>query len=115
MIFLEYLVQMLQFLFYGIGLTILFTSGVTACVQYFLHQPWLNSKSTIKNIEHSRVGLGQKIVFALEFFVIADSVMTVMGPSVEELYRIGLIVAIRTALSFFISREVYLIHDRKED
>ncbi|MFH1393971.1 MAG: DUF1622 domain-containing protein [Candidatus Micrarchaeota archaeon] len=51
----------------------------------------------------------QKLIFALDFFVAADILKLVIRPSsTEELFVIGGIVAIRTILSFFLSKEVHL-------
>lgn len=106
------MILILQLIFQGAGVLILFTSAITAMVQYVLFQPWNLAREVEKNIEQARIAFGQKIVFALEFFIVADAIATVMKPTLEELYRLAIIVAIRTALSFFMSRELYRMHGK---
>lgn len=103
---------LMQTIFYVVGMLVLFLAGITAVVQYILSEPWDSDRRTLKEIEWLRVSLGQKIVLALEFFVIADALATVLRPSLDELYRVALIVAVRTVLSFFISRELTILHEK---
>lgn len=56
--------------------------------------------------EQIRVDFGQRIVLAIEFMVAADLVMTILDPAFEEIIRLGMIVLIRTVLSYFLTREV---------
>ena len=56
--------------------------------------------------ERVRVELGQRIVLALEFLVAGDIIQTVMDPSRQDLLNLGIIVLVRTILSFFVSREI---------
>ena len=76
---------------------------------YYFFMPSLYP--TLKNKKVSleellRIELGQKIVFGLEFLVAGDILITLKDPDVSELYRLGLLVVIRTLLSFFVGREV---------
>jgi len=46
-----------------------------------------------------------KLIFGLEFIIAADLLATIMAPSIEDVMLLGAIVAIRTVLSFFLSKE----------
>lgn len=46
-----------------------------------------------------------KIIFALEFFIAADVLRTLISPTREEIILLGAIVGIRTILAYFLSKE----------
>jgi len=56
--------------------------------------------------ELMRHHLGSYILLGLEFLVAADVIHTVIEPSLHEMAILGSIVATRTVLSFFLSREI---------
>jgi uncharacterized membrane protein len=58
--------------------------------------------------EHTKRVLIQKVILALDFFVSADLIMLALVQSMEEIVSIAFIVAIRTVLSWSLSREVHL-------
>ena len=58
--------------------------------------------------EHAKRVFAQKIIFALDFFVAADLLRLAVAVSMEEIVSIAFIVAIRTVLSWSLSREVHL-------
>ena len=53
-----------------------------------------------------RTNFGQKMVLGLEFFLAGDIVTTIADPSSDALVQLGLIVVIRTVLSYFLVQEV---------
>ncbi len=69
-------------------------------------QPWMGPQLT--RLEQVRGIFGHRILLGLEFFLAADLIRLLVDPSVSDLIRIGAIVIIRIALSFFITREVRL-------
>ncbi|MGD9801044.1 MAG: DUF1622 domain-containing protein [Parvularculaceae bacterium] len=54
----------------------------------------------------ARVMLGGHILAALEFLIVADILFTIIRRSLDELYILALLTAIRTALSWFLTREI---------
>ena len=54
----------------------------------------------------ARVVLGGHILAALEFLIVADILFTIIRRSLDELYILALLTAIRTALSWFLTREI---------
>jgi uncharacterized membrane protein len=52
-----------------------------------------------------RLDLTHKIVFALEFFIMADILSLLAAPSIDELTVLAVIVGIRTVLGYFLERE----------
>jgi uncharacterized membrane protein len=52
-----------------------------------------------------RLDLTHKIVFALEFFILADILILLAAPSLDELTVLAVIVGIRTILGYFLEKE----------
>ena len=55
-----------------------------------------------------RLQLGRSLALALEFLLGADILRTAVEPSWEEIGRLAAIAAIRTALNYFLQREIEL-------
>jgi uncharacterized membrane protein len=72
-----------------------------------------------KNIRNRRYllrhHLGSYLLVGLEFLIAADVVRTVIEPTLTELAILGAIIAIRTAISFFLNMEMKHPHYRAED
>lgn len=56
--------------------------------------------------ERIRVEFGQRIVLAVEFLIAADLIQSILNPAFEELMNLGVIVLIRTVLSYFLTQEI---------
>jgi uncharacterized membrane protein len=53
-----------------------------------------------------RITLGRWLALALELALAADILRTVMVPSWDEIGKLGAIVVLRTALNYFLEREI---------
>lgn len=53
-----------------------------------------------------RLGLGRFLALGLEFQLAGDVLKTAIAPSFREIGQLAAVAAIRTALNFFLSREV---------
>ena len=56
--------------------------------------------------EDLRLDLGRSLALALEFLLGADILRTAVEPTWDEIARLAAIAAIRTALNFFLEREL---------
>ena len=56
--------------------------------------------------ESLRLGLGRSLALSLEFLLGADILRTAVEPSWDEIGRLAAIAAIRTALNYFLQREI---------
>ncbi len=52
-----------------------------------------------------RVAFTNRILFGLEFFIVADLVLTFADPGINEIIELGAIVAIRVVLAYFLEKE----------
>lgn len=53
-----------------------------------------------------RLNLGRFLALGLEFQLASDLLRTAVAPSFEEIGKLAAVAAIRTALNFFLSREI---------
>lgn len=56
-----------------------------------------------------RLELSKYLVLALEFFLAADILATIMEPSWDELGRLAAIALLRTFLNYFLERDIRMI------
>lgn len=54
----------------------------------------------------TRIQLGWRLSLALEFLLASDILRTAVAPTWNELAKLGTIVVIRTALNYFLEREI---------
>ena len=59
-----------------------------------------------KRIRANRMELGGYILAALEFMIVSDILHSVVSRKLEDLYFLGVLVVIRTAISYFLGREL---------
>ena len=64
-------------------------------------------------MRRARLFLGNYILFGLEMMIVSDLVHTFLQPDLTSLYNLGLVVVIRTAISFFLGKELDAV--RHED
>ena len=84
------------------GVVVIAIGSASALIQ--LVQTWRRrTPSTFTSI---RLTLARYLALALELQLAADIIMTALAPTWEEIGKLAAIAAIRTALNFFLSREV---------
>ena len=66
----------------------------------------LKYKTVYRKRELVRYLFASYLILALEFFIAADIIKTVIHPSFEEIAILASIVAIRTVISYFLEKEV---------
>jgi len=65
-----------------------------------------SGQGRIAAIDDSRIGLGRYILAGLELFIVSDIIETALSLQLLDLVFLGLLVAIRSAISYFLEREV---------
>ncbi len=78
--------------------------GIVISLGMFLKKELFNRKEAIQLNEAIRIRLGSYLVLALEFFIAGDIVKTIITPTWESLGILGVIVIIRTILSYFLTK-----------
>lgn len=64
------------------------------------------SRRNINQFSAVRLSLARFLVLGLEFQLAADVLRTAISPSFEEIGKLAAIAAIRTALNYFLNREI---------
>ncbi len=65
-----------------------------------------------RSLSRARLRLGRLLVVGLEFQLAADILRSAVAPSFEEIGQLAAIAAIRTALNFFLERELREVQER---
>lgn len=69
-----------------------------------------------KAIEEARLFLGRYILLGLELMIVSDLIHSFLKPDLESLYVLTLVVIIRTAVSFFLGKELEAVeHARNRE
>src|ERR671938_169223 len=87
----------------GVGIAIVAVAVLVAAARYV---SGLAARVRPFPPEGLRLGLGRSLALSLEFLLGADILRTAVEPSWDEIGRLAAIAAIRTALNFFLQREI---------
>ncbi len=80
--------------------------GIVVSLASFLNKEIFHHKQAVELNDVIRIKLGSYLVLALEFFIAADIVRTIITPTWQSLGVLGAIVVIRTILSYFLARDM---------
>jgi len=80
--------------------------GILISLFDFLKKELLRKDDVLKCNENIRIKLGSYLVLALEFFIAGDIIKTIITPTWEGLGILGVIVVIRTILSYFLTKDL---------
>lgn len=90
-----------------LGITILLVGALKFIAHYVaLEFRRLKGLACVSGIRNLRLGLGSYILLALEFMIVSDVIHTTISRDFDDFLMLGLIVAIRTTLGFFLGREL---------
>jgi uncharacterized membrane protein len=87
----------------GVGVVIVTVAVLLAAARYVAG---LMTRAQPFPPEGLRLGLGRSLALSLEFLLGADILRTAVEPSWDEIGRLAAIAAIRTALNYFLQREI---------
>src|ERR671934_2489545 len=87
----------------GVGIAIVAVAVLVAAARYVAG---LAARLRPFPPEGLRLGLGRSLALSLEFLLGADILRTAVEPSWDEIGRLAAIAAIRTALNYFLQREI---------
>lgn len=68
---------------------------------------YLASRGVVsRSLEKIRYDFGRHLLLGLEFLIAADIMRTIADPTLDEVIILGIIVAIRTVISYFLTLEI---------
>jgi uncharacterized membrane protein len=97
-------VELLVRLVEGAGALVIFLGAVVAFVR-FLDALLRHGKQPHRFVT-VRLGLGRYLALGLEFQLAGDVLRTAVAPTLDELAVLAAVAGIRTALNFFLGREI---------
>lgn len=66
----------------------------------------LGRRACAREIQQARSALGTYILVALEFMIVSDVISSVVSRTLEALAYLAAVVAVRTAMGYFLGREL---------
>lgn len=84
------------------GALIIFVGALVALLLFLVSLPRRDPEEFVS----VRLTLGRFLALGLEFQLASDVLRTAVAPSFEELGKLAAVAAIRTALNFFLAREI---------
>lgn len=90
-----------------IGITIVLWGFARALFDFLINEVRrLRTGAGASCLHHVRIDLGTYILVGIEFMIASDIIQTVIKRRLEDLVFVSALVAIRTAISFFLGREI---------
>ena len=86
----------------AMGAAVIFIGAVIGAVGFLRALPHRDPDAFVP----VRLSLGRFLALGLEFQLASDVLRTAIAPSFEELAKLAAVAAIRTALNFFLAREI---------
>lgn len=102
--FLEQTVELLVRLVESAGAVVIFVGAVIAFVR-FVAVALRHSREPHRFVS-VRLGLGRYLALGLEFQLASDVLRTAVAPTLREIGELAAVAAIRTALNYFLAREI---------
>ncbi len=103
-------VELLVRLVEAAGALVIFTGAVWSFARFLT--ALVRERGRSRGFNRIRLTLGRFLALGLEFQLAGDVLRTAVAPSFTEIGQLAAIAAIRTALNFFLAREI--AHERAE-
>jgi uncharacterized membrane protein len=88
--------------------------GTLVATVAFCRKEMFKRAEAVRLNDSIRVKLGSYLVLALEFFIAGDIIKTIITPTWESVGILGVIVVIRTILSYFLTKDLKDFTKQKE-
>ena len=90
-----------------VGIAILLLGAVKFIFHYIpIEFNRIRGLDCVHQIRELRLQLGSYILLSLEFMIVSDIIHTALSQTLDNLLFLGLLVVIRTAISFFLGHEL---------
>ena len=85
------------------GAVIIFTGAVIAAARFAAAAA---RRRKVRDFVSIRLGLGRYLALGLEFQLASDVLSTAVAPTFEDIGKLAAVAAIRTALNYFLAKEI---------
>ena len=91
----------------AVGIIILIVGALKFFFRYLVFEfKRLKGLECVQLMRDMRIEMGSYILLSLEILIISDVIHSAISHSVEDFYGLGLLVVIRTAIGFFLGKEI---------
>ncbi|MGW9685495.1 DUF1622 domain-containing protein [Flagellimonas sp. 2504JD1-5] len=98
-----------------IGVVVLMYGFAKGLIQLIKTEVTLKRKDDFfGSIQNVRSKIGLYILLALDFLIAADIIDSVIHRTIDELTKLGIVIAIRIAIGYFLGKEITEIHTATE-
>lgn len=112
---LEWAVEILVDILNGFSILVLLIGVVKAALGFIKNECSREDRFAIAQKNNGiKVYLGSYILLSLEILIASDIIETIMNPSIDDMLILGGIVVIRTAISYFLGKEIEAGNAEKE-
>jgi len=94
-----------------VGVVVVLLGFALAVIQFVPVLAKPADASAIDRIQMIRCNLGTYLVFALELMIISDLLHSVVSRTLEDLYFLAGVVALRTVIAYFLNMEIREIRE----
>ena len=95
-----------------VGISILLVGFIKGIILYVKSElPQQGGKSGITLIQELRCKIGLYILLALDFLIASDIIHSTVHTELKDLYELGIIVLLRTAIGYFLGKEIQEIQE----
>ncbi len=94
----------------GMGIVVVVWGAVEGAAKLLARIADFFCGRSLTTLECIRAAIGQKRMLGLDFFLAGDIIQTIVIPTPEKLAMLGGIVVIRTALAYFLGRDLKEMH-----
>jgi uncharacterized membrane protein len=98
----ENIIYTISYFFAAFGVLLIFYGGIRAIIKILgielLRKPY--------SYGSARLDFTRKILMALEFFIAADLISSILKPSLNDVIVLAVIVAIRTVVGYSLNKEI---------
>lgn len=96
-----------------LSIAIIIIGAVLAFVKLLHHGSNNEFSSVLQKNKYIKAYLGSYILLSLEFLIVADIIETIINPTFQDIIKLGLIVVIRTMISYFLNKEISEFSDEE--
>jgi uncharacterized membrane protein len=89
-----------------VSIAIMLVGAIRFTVGFATAELARRGQERLQSIDRSRMELGRYILSALELLIVSDIIHTALSLALADLLFLGLLVLIRSTISFFLNREI---------
>jgi uncharacterized membrane protein len=92
-----------------VAIAIMLIGALRFTLGFFAAEVRADAVARVQGIDRNRMELGRYILAALELLIVSDIIHTALSLALADLVFLGLLVLIRSVISFFLDREIRTI------